>query len=114
MSKQLKIIYFVKGTMPSKEAKAAANKYAANNANVVFRNVRFINETDKCEVCDGVMGDVPAQYKREGFVSADEAISKLVKSVENETAKKSTSKKATAKTTEVKAEEKDAGWTANK
>lgn len=71
MRKQPRILYFVKGVMPSIEAQEVAGSYGA--ANVAFRNANFVPEDGALEQCDGVAGEVPERYK-EKYPSAEEAI----------------------------------------
>ena len=64
-----KILYFVKGVMPSNEAQQIALKYGPN---VAFRNANFVSDNGAPEDCDGVAGDVPKLYKK--FKDADEVL----------------------------------------
>lgn len=65
-----KILYFVAGYAPT-----AADLIVALDlgVGVQYRNSTKINAEDPCEPCDGVAGDVPAQYA-EKFPDATEVV----------------------------------------
>ena len=68
--KSPKILYFIKGTLPSDEAYDVADNFGTN---VAFRNVDFIVETNALEDCDGVAGEVPAAYAKK-YPTAEKAL----------------------------------------
>ena len=76
MAKVPRILYFVNGVLPSKEAQKEAQKYGSN---VGFRNVKMLNDRDAIEECDGVAGEVPNRYKH--FPKAE----KVIADFENQT-----------------------------
>lgn len=53
MKKAPKILYFIRGSLPTKEEQTEAESFGAN---VAFRNVEFINDAEKPEAADGVAG----------------------------------------------------------
>lgn len=59
MFKHPRILFFIKGPVPSTEDRAEALLLGTN---VAFRNNLFISADDAIEACDGVAGDVPAEY----------------------------------------------------
>jgi len=65
-----KILYFIKGTLPSDEAYDIADGLGTN---VAFRNVDFIVDTNALEDCDGVAGEVPAAYAKK-YPTAEKAL----------------------------------------
>lgn len=69
MIKQLKILFFIKDSVPTPQDSFEASQYAAQ---VCFRNAAYIE--DASEKCDGVAGAVPDCYK--GFPKAAAAIAK--------------------------------------
>lgn len=59
MTTKSRILYFIEGSQPSDEDKAAAEALGP----VMYRNARFIDESAEAEPCDAVAGRVPANYK---------------------------------------------------
>lgn len=57
--KNLKILYFVDGASPTPEEFARAMQM---NAQVCFRNARYVEMGDSPEQCDGVAGCIPSVY----------------------------------------------------
>lgn len=94
MRKYPRILYFIKGVLPSDEAQDVADTLGPN---VAFRNANFVAETGALEKCDGVAGEVPARYK-EAYPTAEEAlkISKN-KAAENKKAREEAKKTNSAK-----------------
>lgn len=76
--KKPKILYFIKGSVPTDTDRIEANKY--DSANVIFRNGNAVNNDDRTEDCDGVAGAVPDVYATR-YKSAEEAISVYKKSI---------------------------------
>lgn len=72
MKRYPRILYFIKGVMPSAEAQEVAEEYGPN---VAFRNANFVPSSGALEACDGVAGDVPDTYK--DLPTAEEALSKF-------------------------------------
>ncbi len=72
MKRYPRILYFIKGVMPSAEAQEVAE---ALGPNVAFRNANFVPTSGAPEKCDGVAGDVPELYKK--FPTAEEALKKF-------------------------------------
>lgn len=89
-----KILFFIKGVMPSIEAQEVADEYGPN---VAFRNAHFVKDSGSLEACDGVAGEVPEAYKK--LPSAEEACAAFEK------ARKESGEKA-RKNAEKRAEEK--------
>lgn len=56
-----RILYFIKGVMPSAEAVEVAEQYGPN---VAFRNANFASSAGAPEKCDGVAGDIPEAYAK--------------------------------------------------
>ena len=85
-----RILFFIKGVMPSVEAQEIAEQYGPN---VAFRNAHFVSDTEAPEACDGVAGDVPERYKK--LPTAEEALKKFeeARKVAAETAKKNKAKR---------------------
>lgn len=72
MKRYPRILYFIKGVMPSAEAQEVAEEFGPN---VAFRNANFVPSSGALEACDGVAGDVPETYKN--LPTAEEAIEKF-------------------------------------
>ena len=69
MKRYPRILYFIKGVMPSVEAQEIAEQYGPN---VAFRNANFVPSSGAPEKCDGVAGAVPELYNK--FPKAEEAL----------------------------------------
>lgn len=80
--KMPKILFFIRGSIPNKQAMALAAKYGGN---VAFRNADRLGKTNALEQCSGVAGleesDIPVQY-REAFPTAEEALKEHAKQFE--------------------------------
>ena len=76
MHKTPRILFFINGSNPTLEQRAEALKYGTS---VAFRNARFVGSDEKPEACDGVIGEVPKNYK--GVPSAEKAFEKFEKDV---------------------------------
>jgi len=61
MKRYPRILFFIKGVMPSAEAMEVAEKYGPN---VAFRNANFVPSSGAIEKCDGVAGEVPETYAK--------------------------------------------------
>jgi len=72
MKRYPRILYFIKGVLPSAEAQEIAETLGSN---VAFRNANFVPTSGAPERCDGVAGDVPELYNK--FPSAKEALKKF-------------------------------------
>lgn len=72
MKRYPRILFFIKGTLPSAEAMEVAEKYGPN---VAFRNANFVPSSGAIEKCDGVAGEVPETYKE--LPTAEEALKKF-------------------------------------
>lgn len=59
LPKAPRILYFLKGSMPTAEQQIDAMRYGSG---VVFRNGSCVPVEGSPEACDGVAGDVPALY----------------------------------------------------
>lgn len=72
MKKQPKILYFIAASSPTEEEMADAETLVG--AKVMFRNFEFVDATSpSMEDCDGVAGDVPANYAAK-FPPAEEVL----------------------------------------
>lgn len=60
MLKAPRILYFLRGPVPTNEERNDAHRYGTN---VAFRNASLVGTDDACEICDGVAGAVPVAYK---------------------------------------------------
>lgn len=69
--KPLKILFFIGDSSPTAEEQLAA---ASINANVCYRNARYIDPKGALEACDAVAGAVPPSYR--SLPSAAEALAK--------------------------------------
>jgi len=78
-----KILFFIKGSIPTKEDYEAAESLGPN---CVFRNASFVPSTGSLEKCNGVAGLVPELYKSEP--SAEEALGQMKLSFEKKAAPK--------------------------
>ena len=121
MRKQPRILFFVKGSLPSKEAYDIADEFGVN---VAFRNASVIRDGACIEACDGVAGEVPESYSH--IRPAKEVIAEYRKpskaKAEETTKQEETAKpeevekpkpKAKAKAEKPKTEGKGKGWTPN-
>ncbi len=72
MKRYPRILFFIKGVMPSAEAMEVAEKYGPN---VAFRNANFVPSSGAIEKCDGVAGEVPETYKK--CPTAEDALKKF-------------------------------------
>ena len=99
MKKYPRILYFIKGVMPSAEAQEVAE---ALGTNVAFRNANFVPTFGAPEKCDGVAGDVPELYKK--FPTAEEALKTFEEARKEAIEKAKAGKEARAKQSEVDAE----------
>lgn len=64
-----RILYFISGTVPTKEQVREAQKFGPNTS---FRNATLVSSEGALEAADGVAGDVPSRYS--DYVSAEDAI----------------------------------------
>lgn len=78
-----RILFFVRGSMPSPEALEIAEEMGPN---VAFRNAAFVPDDANPEKCDGVAGEIPEAYKK--FPKAEEAIKTFKEAREKERAAK--------------------------
>lgn len=74
------ILFFIDGSMPSREQQLAAERMAP--ARVAFRNAQYIGTDGSLEICDGVIGEVPKRYA--DMPTAEEAIAAFVKKRDEE------------------------------
>jgi hypothetical protein len=84
---QPKVLYFINGPVPSPNDNVAANGLRGRGANVSFRNARYADgdQHGAPEAADGVLGAIPESYKK--HTTADEAMTKYEKAVEDENAR---------------------------
>lgn len=104
MKRYPRILYFIKGVMPSAEAQEVAEEYGPN---VAFRNANFVPSSGALEACDGVAGDVPETYKN--LPTAEEAIEKFEaerKAANEKNAKRDAERKEQAEAAKAEAEKK--------
>jgi hypothetical protein len=72
-NKKKKVLFFIKGSMPTKENFSEAQKIETEKSYcVVFRNYHFVSEDEKPEHCDFVCGTVPKSYSEFNKISEDE------------------------------------------
>lgn len=64
-----RILYFISGTVPTKEQVREAQKFGPNTS---FRNATLVSSEGALEAADGVAGDVPTRYA--DYTSAEDAI----------------------------------------
>lgn len=64
-----RILYFISGTVPTKEQVREAQKFGPNTS---FRNATLVSAEGALEAADGVAGDVPTRYA--DYTSAEDAI----------------------------------------
>lgn len=64
-----RILYFISGTLPTKEQLREAQKFGPNTS---FRNGTLVSSEGALEAADGVAGDVPTRYA--DYTSAEDAI----------------------------------------
>lgn len=57
-----RVLYFIKGTVPTLEDQLAAEELAP--CLVSFRNAHLVSDVGALEACDAVAGAVPARYKK--------------------------------------------------
>lgn len=86
MKKAPKVLYFIRGSMPTEEQVEEAESFGIP---VSYRNVEFYEEGMTLEECEGVAGDVPEAYA-EAYPTAEKAIA------DYKAGKKAASKKADA------------------
>jgi hypothetical protein len=70
MLKQIKILFFIKGVLPTIGDQLMATQYGG--AQVCFRNAMYVDGAS--EPCDGVAGCVPECYAK--FPTAEQALAK--------------------------------------
>lgn len=75
------ILYFINGSMPSKDDIENAQSYEGV-AKVVYRNAHHVENTDSLEICDGVTGIAPARYKQR-FPDVEEVVKSFKKDKED-------------------------------
>ncbi len=90
MKRYPRILFFIKGVMPSAEAMEVSEKFGPN---VAFRNANFVPSSGSIEKCDGVAGEIPELYKE--CPTAEEALKKF--EAERKEAAEKASKRAKAK-----------------
>jgi hypothetical protein len=62
-----KVLFFIKGSVPTEVEKSQASEIVGN---VVFRNAKFAGG-EPPEICDGVAGCVPENYKKFETISGE-------------------------------------------
>lgn len=109
MKKYPKILYFIKGSMPSDDDFKNAESFGVN---VSFRNALFITDVGTLEHCDGVTGVVPEKYANE-FNTAEAAIAAFKKQYESFAKKPTNSKVEEIEEVEKNISDKNVAWKAN-
>jgi len=71
------ILFFIPGMSPSEEARDEATALQGKGVQIGFRNLRHVDQAaTRLETCDGVAGEVPANYA-ERFPKAEEVAEKF-------------------------------------
>ena len=75
-----RVLYFIKGTVPTLEDQLAAEELAP--CLVSFRNAHLVSDVGALEACDAVAGAAPARYKK-AYPGVEDAVKAYKKARED-------------------------------